>query len=206
MRSLRFTVVPALSLALWSCFSVGNWDNLPAADQDRFRRCGEAIRPSICGRDTSHVYTVNCMRSAMGRYAEASGEDGRREWLLSYGCPPSMVSPEAYVASSGGAAAAPRPAEAPAAPALPAARDVPDRNAVAIVLQEVQRRAASCLPLGTFQLRLIYGNDGNVILVSAASGEVPDSVLACVRGHARAVPLPPFQRPEFSVSYPFQSM
>lgn len=202
MRPLRLLVVPALSLALWSCFSVGNWDSLPTADRDRFARCGEAIRPAICGRDTSQVYTVNCMRSAMGRYAEAAGEDGRREWLLSYGCPPSMVSPEAYVVSSGGSAARPQAAAPP--PAAPSARDVPDRNAVMLVMQEVQRRSESCLPLGTFQLRLVYGNDGNVILVTGVSGDVADSVLACVRENARAVP--PFSRSEFSVSYPFQHM
>ncbi len=81
-------------------------------------------------------------------------------------------------------------------------RAQPGRDEVATVLAAVQRRAEGCLPLGVFQMRLVYANDGGVVRVDGAEG-VPESATACVLQHARELPMQPFARTQFTVSYPF---
>jgi hypothetical protein len=94
------------------------------------------------------------------------------------------------------------PTQAPPSGAQ-AGRPIPDRSDVLTVLAEVSSRAQSCLPIGVFQMRLTYGNDGNVLLVEPAADGVPDSVTECVLQHARTVRLPAFSRPDFVVVFPF---
>jgi hypothetical protein len=211
MRNPARALVILLSAhALWSCFSSGRFTELPAADQDAFQRCREVMRPALCGPDPDLVYVTNCIRSNMSRYAEAPAGDGRAEWLLAHGCPPSMVSPSAYVVSSGGtresAVRGTAPAQTPSATAEARPPNTPARADVLSAMRRVQQLADSCLPIGVFGVRLTYAGDGTILLVQPHAGDVPDSVLTCIREQARAVPLPRFLQQDFTVVYEFSHM
>lgn len=109
-------VILAATLA---CISTGNFDTLPRHEQDLFRRCWEPIRVVSCGHDTDAMFLANCQRSAAADYAAEQDENGRRLFLAGRGCPPSMISPEAYVAPAP-PPVQPQPAPPPASPPPPA--------------------------------------------------------------------------------------
>lgn len=93
-----FGAVLLVGVALAGCMSAGNFPNLPRQEQARFHRCRRSMQPVICGDGQSELYVVNCIRSAESNYSEQPSPNLRKQWLVENGCPPSMVSPAAYVA------------------------------------------------------------------------------------------------------------
>ena len=75
-----------------------------------YLRCSELMRPVLCG-GAMGPYARGCLARRQVDYAAIDSEDGRIEWLIAHGCPPSMVNPRAYMANggSGGTRAEPSP-------------------------------------------------------------------------------------------------
>jgi hypothetical protein len=99
MEGMRGAVLfAALGVLVGGCFSAGRFPELSQQEQARFHRCFRPMQPVLCGYDRDLVYVTNCTRYNEAKYSEQRTPNLRKQWLVENGCPPSMVSPAAYVA------------------------------------------------------------------------------------------------------------
>jgi len=172
--------------------------------------------PGTCATGAAPVAVVRLTCEARDRPAYHACLDVSANWIpvtswetcASHGwsdAPGDYVPPGRVPADGVGPGVARAAPPAPEAVATPAAVDptLPPRDAVRAALAEVHSRAAECLPPGGFLMRITYGNDGVARRVESLSEPLPDEVIACFFGHARAVPLPPFTREQLVVTQRF---